>query len=122
MTADIVARKLGAPLDIIIPRKLIDIDNKEHAIGAIMEDGTAYIDKEIVKLLSLNNQYIEKEKAHQIQEIRRRNSSYSKSSLNYNFKDKTVILIDDGAATGATLIVAAKWIRNQHQQSQSGSL
>ncbi len=91
----------------LIPRKLTDIDNKEHA-GAIMEDGTAHIDEEIVKLLSLHHEYIEKEKAYQIQEMRRRNSS-----LNYNFKDKTVILVDDRAAAGATLIVAARWIRNQ---------
>ena len=74
VTADIVARKLGAPLDIIIPRKLRDIDNKEQAIGAIMEDGPTFMDEETVKFLSLAQEYIEKEKAYQIQEIRRRNS------------------------------------------------
>jgi predicted phosphoribosyltransferase len=113
VTADIVARKLGAPLDIIIPRKLTDIDNKEHAIGAVMEDGTTYVDEETVKLLCITQEYIEKEKAYQIEEIRRRNSLYRKSSTNYNFEDKIVILVDDGAATGATIIVAARWVRNQ---------
>jgi putative phosphoribosyl transferase len=113
VTADIVARKLGAPLDIIIPRKLTDMDNKEHAIGAVMEDGTTFLDEETVKLLSITQEYIEKEKAYQIEEIRRRKSLYGKSSTNYNFEDKIVILVDDGAATGATIIVAARWIRNQ---------
>jgi putative phosphoribosyl transferase len=70
VTADIVARKSGAPLDIIIPRKLTDIDNKEHAIGAVMEDGITYIDEETVKFLRIDQEYIEKEKAYQIQEIR----------------------------------------------------
>jgi putative phosphoribosyl transferase len=44
ITADIVARKLSCKLDIIVPRKLTDPDKKEHAIGALMEDGTVYID------------------------------------------------------------------------------
>lgn len=42
-----------------------------------------------------------------------RNSLYRKSPPNYNFEGKTIILVDDGAATGATTIVAARWIRNQ---------
>jgi putative phosphoribosyl transferase len=47
ITADIVARKLSCKLDMIIPRKLTDPDNKEHANGAIMEDGTTYLDEEL---------------------------------------------------------------------------
>jgi putative phosphoribosyl transferase len=111
-TADIVSRKFGAPLDIIIPRKLTDIDNKEHAIGAVMEDGTNYIDEETVKMLSIGEDYIEKEKTYQVEEIKRRTLLYRKSFPTYNFENKTVILVDDGAATGATAIVAARWIRN----------
>jgi predicted phosphoribosyltransferase len=78
-----------------------------------MEDGTTYLDQETVKLLSIPQEYIEKEKAHQIQEIRLRNSLYRESSPSYDFGDKVVILVDDGAATGATILVAARWIRNQ---------
>jgi putative phosphoribosyl transferase len=77
-----------------------------------MEDGTNYIDQETVRMLSIGQDYIEKEKTYQIEEIRRRNLSYRKSFPQYNFENKTVILVDDGAATGATIIVAARWIRN----------
>ena len=118
ITADIVAKKLSTNnFDIVIPRKLTDIDNKEQAIGAIMEDGTTYIDKELVEELSIPSEYIEKEKAYQIQEIKRRSSLYRRQGLDYNNKIKingkttTTILVDDGAATGATIIAAARWVR-----------
>ena len=112
ITADVVARKLSAKyFDIVIPRKLTDIDNKEQAIGAIMEDGTTYLDKEIIEELSIPSDYIEKEKAYQIQEIKRRTSLYRREGLEYKIQGKVAILVDDGAATGATIIAAARWIK-----------
>jgi putative phosphoribosyl transferase len=118
VTADIVAKKLSTNnFDIVIPRKLTDMDNKEQAIGAIIEDGTTYLDKELVEELSIPADYIEKEKAYQIQEIKRRSSLYHRQGLDYNKKMKindkttTTILVDDGAATGATIIAAARWVR-----------
>ena len=118
--ADIIAKKLSARyFDIIIPRKLTDPDNKEHAIGAIMEDGTTYIDQDLVALLSIKQEYLEKEKRYQIEEIRRRNSLYRKFAKEYDFQDKTVIMADDGAATGATAIVAARSIRNHVKKPKS---
>src|SRR6266487_742649 len=56
ITADIVAKKLSTLLfDIIIPRKLTDPDNKEQAIGAIMEDGTTYIDQQLINDLQISS-------------------------------------------------------------------
>lgn len=121
ITADIVAKKLSTLFfDIIVPRKLTDPDNKEQAIGAIMEDGTTYIDLQLINDLQISSEYLEKEKLEQIQEIKRRIALYrnneptrkgfSSSSSSF-LKDKTVILVDDGAATGATIIAAARWIR-----------
>lgn len=118
--ANIIAKKLSARyFDIIIPRKLTDPDNKEHAIGAVMEDGTTYIDQDLVQLLGINQEYLEKEKKYQIEEIRRRSSLYRNLPQQYDFQDKTVILVDDGAATGATVIVAARSIRNQVKKPKS---
>lgn len=123
ITADIVAKKFSTLFfDIIVPRKLTDPDNKEQAIGAIMEDGTTYIDQQLINDLQISSKYLEKEKLEQIQEIKRRTALYrnneptrkgfSSSSFSSSFlKDKTVILVDDGAATGATIIAAARWIR-----------
>jgi putative phosphoribosyl transferase len=120
VTADIVARKLSTDnFDIVIPRKLTDPDNKEQAIGAIMEDGTTYLDKELISELSIPDDYIEQEKAYQIQEIKRRSSLYRKQGrLDYNYSNKingkAAILVDDGAATGATIIAAARWLKKNH--------
>ena len=70
VTADVVARKLKCKMDIIVPKKLADPDNKEHAIGAVMEDGTTYFDEELVNQLYITKEYIETEKLHQIEEIK----------------------------------------------------
>jgi putative phosphoribosyl transferase len=100
ITADVVARKISAKyFDIVISRKLTDIDNKEQSIGAIMEVGTTYFDKEIIKELSIPDDYIEKEKAYQIQEIKRRTSLYRIEGLEYKTHGKVAILVDDGAAS-----------------------
>ena len=116
VTADIVAKKLSTDnFDIVIPRKLTDPDNKEQAIGAIMEDGTTYLDKELISELSIPDDYIEKEKAYQIQEIKRRSSLFRKQGVDYydssKINGKVAILVDDGAATGATIIAAARWLK-----------
>jgi putative phosphoribosyl transferase len=120
ITADIVAKKFSTLFfDIVVPRKLTDPDNKEQAIGAIMEDGTTYIDQQLINDLQISSKYLEKEKLEQIQEIKRRTALYRNneptrkgfSSSSSFLKDKTVILVDDGAATGATIIAAARWIR-----------
>jgi predicted phosphoribosyltransferase len=114
VTADIVAKKLSTDnFDIVIPRKLTDPDNKEQSIGAIMEDGTTHLDKELISELSISEEYVEKEKAYQIQEIKRRSSLFRKQGLDYYSKinGKVAILVDDGAATGATIIAAARWLK-----------
>jgi putative phosphoribosyl transferase len=99
--------------DIIIPRKLTDPDNKEQAIGAIMEDGTTYMDQEMVSMLQIAPGYIEKEKANQINEIKRRAALYPINKLE-DLRGKITILVDDGAATGATLVVAARWLKKNY--------
>ena len=120
IVGDIIARKLSCEFDIIIPRKLRAPHSEELAIGAIMEDGTTYLNDMLVKELEVSQEYIEEEKAYQIQEIKRRSSLYYNSEDKYELKNnnnnKYVILADDGAATGATIIAAARWIRKKQQQ------
>ena len=115
ITADIVARKIGASyFEVVIPRKLTHPDNEEQAIGAIMEDGLTYIDPYFVNDLRISPDYLEKEKSKQLQEIKRRSILYlkePKKNINSILKDRTVVIVDDGAATGATIIAAAKWIK-----------
>jgi predicted phosphoribosyltransferase len=122
ITADSVARKLSSAafssvFDIIMPRKITDTDNKEQAIGAVMEDGTIYLDEEAISMFQITPAYLEKEIEEQIKEIRRRNILYSiyRPLNRYEYlEDKTVILVDDGAATGSTIIAAARWLRMKH--------
>ena len=113
ITADIVATRLSIPnLDIIIPRKLTDPDNKEQAIGSIMEDGTTYLDEQQIRYSGISLDYIEKEKQTQIEEIKRRTEIYHSKIRRFgDAVSNTIILVDDGAATGATAIAAARWIR-----------
>jgi putative phosphoribosyl transferase len=113
VVADVVAQKLNADFDILIPRKLRAPDNKENSIGAIMSDGSVYLDTLKLRRLKVSPEYIEKEKAKQIQEIGRRAALYRPDNREYNIRDRIVILVDDGVASGATLIPAARWIKKQ---------
>jgi putative phosphoribosyl transferase len=114
IVGDIISRKLACEFNIIIPRKLRAPHSGELAIGAVMEDGTTYLNNELIRELEISQEYIEKEKIEQIEEIKRRYSLYQNvRRREYQFKDKTVILADDGAATGATIIAAARWIKKR---------
>ena len=100
--------------DIVIPRKLGAPNNKELGIGAIIDKDTLYLNEYVVKALRVSQDYIETEKESQIQEISRRSLLYRPKQNEYNIKNKTIILVDDGAATGATLVVSARWIRKMN--------
>ena len=100
--------------DIVIPRKLGAPNNKELGIGAIMDKDIVYLNEYVVKALRVSQEYIETEKESQIQEISRRSLLYRPKQNEYNIKNKTIILVDDGAATGATLVVSARWIRKMN--------
>jgi putative phosphoribosyl transferase len=116
--ADIVARKLSADFDIIIGRKLCSPDSKENAIGAIAEeDGTiTYLNQSLINSLQISSAYIQKEKSDQLKEIKRKTAMYRDRATRkrrLKLKGRTVILVDDGIATGATIIAAIRWIKKQ---------
>ncbi|MFL6372331.1 MAG: phosphoribosyltransferase, partial [Nitrososphaera sp.] len=104
-------KKLGADFDIVIPRKLGAPKNEELAIGAVMEDGTSYVNTYIVNALRIPENYIENERLRQAAEIRRRSTAYRKQGLSYKITGRNIIIVDDGIATGATVIASAKWAR-----------
>jgi putative phosphoribosyl transferase len=123
VVADIVYSKLKSSssfrceFDIIVPRKLGAPGNQEIAIGAIMEeDGTTtttYLNDDLIKELEVSQDHIEKEKARQVEEIKHRKSLYRNLDKEYDIDNRIVIIVDDGAATGATLIATARWIKKE---------
>lgn len=118
IVADFVAQKLISShykcnFDIVIPRKLTAPGNQEIAIGAIFEDGTLYLNEDLIRDLGISSDYLEAEKSRQLEEIKRRKSIYLSKEIELDLKDQTVILVDDGAASGATIIVASRWIKKQ---------
>ena len=88
IVGDIISRKLACEFNIIIPRKLRAPHSEELAIGAVMEDGTTYFNDMLVKELEVSQEYIEKEKTYQIQEIKRRSLRYRSSHRGYKLGDK----------------------------------
>jgi putative phosphoribosyl transferase len=109
----IYQNKIANNFDIVIPRKLGAPNNKELGIGAIMDKDTVYLNEYVVKALRVPEDYIETEKITQVREIDRRSLLYRPKQEEYNIENKTIILVDDGAATGATLVVSARWLRKR---------
>ena len=101
------AERLDARLDIIVPRKIGAPFNSEFAIGAVMEDGSIYLNRTNIDSLGITDEYIKSETSGQIDEIKRRIRFYRKSRPEPEVSGKIVIIVDDGIATGATIIAAA---------------
>ena len=112
---DIVASELNVELDIIICKKIGAENNPELAIGAVMADGSYIINEDIVNRINTSFGYISKQVELQKNEIERRLMEFRGNKEYHNkLKDRTIILIDDGIATGATVLAAVKWLKEKH--------
>jgi len=98
-----IAAALNAGLDIVLSRKLGAPRNPELAIGAISEDGKVFLDGGIASHTGAGEEYIEEETKRQALEIERRAAAFRKVLPKAVLKGKTVIISDDGLATGATM-------------------
>jgi len=108
-----IAEALRLPLDVIISRKIGAPGNPEFAIGAIAEGGGAYLNEEGVALTAASREYVDQEIEHQRAEIARRQRLF-RSGRALSLPDKAiVILVDDGVATGATVIAAIRALRER---------
>ena len=108
-----IAKALSLPLNVLVPRKIGVPDNPEVAMGAISEDGEILLNREIVDLAgatpSMIHQEVEKEKRIAGERILR----YRKAAPLGNLKGKTILLVDDGVATGATILVEIQSLRKK---------
>ncbi|MBZ5859008.1 phosphoribosyltransferase [Flavihumibacter profundi] len=110
-TAFYVAIHLDAELSMLVSRKLGHPDNPEFAFGAIAEDGSIYLNPYVKSELSAStiNSVVEEQKL----EIERRIKMLRKGKPLPNIKGRTVILVDDGIATGATIFAAIEMCKKQ---------
>ncbi len=106
-----IALLLRAPLDVFIARKLGAPGREELAIGAVAADGTRVIDHELVRMLHVNDSYIEKITAREIEEAQRRLALFRGARPAPPVRGRAVILVDDGLATGATAHAALAVLR-----------
>lgn len=105
-----VARALETSLDVVIPRKLGAPGNPELAIGAVAP-GVLVLHERAVRQLRVPDDYIEREAAQQEAEIARREGVYRAGRAPATISGRTVIVVDDGVATGATAVAALRWAR-----------
>ena len=108
-----VARALHAPLDVIIVRKLGVPGEEELAMGAIASGGVRVLNDDVVQMLALSEEVINMVAAHEQHELKRRERLYRGDRPAYDVHCRTVILVDDGIATGATMSAAVAAVRHQ---------
>ena len=108
-----IAQALSAPLDVIIVRKLGVPGHEEFAFGAVASGGSVVFNEDIMSLLALNQSAIDQVLKDELQEMARREQVYRGDSPFPELTDKTVILVDDGIATGATMRAAIQALQQK---------
>lgn len=109
-----VARALGAPLDVFLVRKLGVPGCEELAMGAVATGGGRVLNDEIVRGLGISEHEIDAAAARELQELARRARLYRGDRSPPDAAGRTVILVDDGLATGATMRAAVEALKQQH--------
>jgi erythromycin esterase-like protein/predicted phosphoribosyltransferase len=108
-----VARALGAPLDVFVVRKLGVPGYEELAMGAVATGGVRVLNDQLVERLGIPEQMIDAVAARELQELARRERRYRGGRPPPDVRGRTVILVDDGLATGATMHAAIEALRQQ---------
>lgn len=106
-----VSRALHAPLDVIVARKMGAPDQPEFGFGAVGPGDVRVLDQRSVRLLGLTNSRIERIATHELAEMARREELYRQGRPGLDVAGRTVILVDDGAATGVTMQAAIESAR-----------
>jgi putative phosphoribosyl transferase len=108
-----VAKMLELPLDLCIVRKLGVPDHQELAMGAIGAGGVCWLNEDIIHDLRISRHSIDLVRAKELRELQRRERVYRGDRPPLDVRDRVVILIDDGLATGATMRAAIRVLQQQ---------
>ncbi len=106
-----IARVLNIPLDVLVVKKLGAPNNAELSIGAIASDDVTYLDQDLIKITGVSKAYLNYEIQNKHHELIDRENKLRKGKPKLNVQNKTVVLTDDGAATGATVFAAIEWLK-----------
>jgi len=109
-----VSKELGAPLDVFVVRKLGVPGHEELAMGAIASGGVLVVNESIVRSLGISRTIIDRVAAREQEELAAREREYRGGHSMPDVRGRTVILVDDGLATGSTMRAAITAVRKQH--------
>ncbi|HLN86500.1 MAG TPA: phosphoribosyltransferase family protein, partial [Candidatus Limnocylindrales bacterium] len=107
-----VARKLSAPLDTLVVRKLGVPFHRELGMGAIASGSVRIINKEVVNAFGISAEAVEEVAREEQRELERREKAYRGELPPVNLEGKTVFIVDDGIATGSTMLAAVEAVRH----------
>jgi putative phosphoribosyl transferase len=113
-----VAHALHAPLDVLLVRKLGAPENEEFGIGAVVDGAHPQIvlNADVIEMLRVPPAYVSQEEDRQLAEIERRRRLYRGTAAAMNVEGRTAIVVDDGVATGGTVLAALRALRRASPQ------
>lgn len=113
VVASEICQRLGVPMDLVISRKVGAPGNPEFAVAAVDPDGEIVWEEDRLEYMGIPATYVEKQAEVERKEIARRLASYRGDAPMPDLNDKTVIVVDDGIATGLTIRASLRWVKKR---------